>query len=91
LFRWIKQYLKIRAFLGSSENAVRLQIFAAMIAYLLLRIAARASCSRLLLCALPISCDAACSNAGRWLSSTSPHPARDPLAPDPNQLHFAYA
>lgn len=41
LFRWIKQHLKLRAFLGRSENAVRLQLIAAMIAYLLLRIAAR--------------------------------------------------
>jgi IS4 transposase len=48
LFRWIKQHLKIRTFLGRSENAIRLQIFAAMIAYLLLRIAARASRSPLL-------------------------------------------
>jgi putative transposase len=48
LFRWIKQHLKIRAFLGRSENAIRLQLFAAMIAYLLLRIAARDSRSRLL-------------------------------------------
>jgi len=43
LFRWIKQHLKIRTFLGRSENAVRLQIYAAMIAYLLLRIAAVAA------------------------------------------------
>jgi IS4 transposase len=50
LFRWIKQHLKIRTFLGRSENAVRVQIFAALIAYLLLRIAARAS--RLTLLAL---------------------------------------
>ncbi len=41
LFRWIKQHLDIRKFLGTSENAIRLQILAAMIAYLLLRIAAR--------------------------------------------------
>ena len=47
LFRWIKQHLKIRAFFGRSENAIRLQIFAAMIAYLLLRIAAAASRSTL--------------------------------------------
>ena len=44
LFRWIKQHLKLRKFLGRSENAIRLQIIAAMIAYLLLRIAARESC-----------------------------------------------
>jgi putative transposase len=48
LFRWIKQHLKIRTFLGRSENAIRLQILAAMIAYLLLRIAARDSRSNLL-------------------------------------------
>jgi len=47
LFRWIKQHLKIRTFLGRSQNAVRVQIFAALIAYLLLRIAARASRSSL--------------------------------------------
>jgi IS4 transposase len=47
LFRWIKQHLKIRRFLGRSENAVRLQIVAAMIAYLLLRLAAANSRSKL--------------------------------------------
>lgn len=41
LFRWLKQHLKLRTFLGRSENAVRLQVLAAMIAFLLLRIAAR--------------------------------------------------
>jgi putative transposase len=41
LFRWIKQHLRIRRFLGNNDNAIRLQIFAAMIAYALLRIAAR--------------------------------------------------
>jgi putative transposase len=41
LFRWIKQHLRIKKFLGNNENAIRLQILAAMIAYLLLRIAAR--------------------------------------------------
>jgi putative transposase len=41
LFRWIKQHLDIRKFLGANDNAIRLQIIAAMIAYLLLRIAAR--------------------------------------------------
>ena len=41
LFRWIKQNLNIRRFLGTSQNAVRLQILAAMIAFTLLRIVAR--------------------------------------------------
>src|SRR5712691_4083111 len=38
-FRWIKQTLKIRHFLGTSENAVRIQIAVALIAFLLLRMA----------------------------------------------------
>lgn len=38
-FKWIKQNLKIRHFMGTSENAVRIQIFVALIAYLLLRAA----------------------------------------------------
>jgi transposase len=38
-FRWIKHTLKIRHFLGTSENAVRIQIAVALIAYLLLRMA----------------------------------------------------
>jgi hypothetical protein len=38
-FRWIKQTLKITRFLGVSENAVRIQIAIALIAYLLLRLA----------------------------------------------------
>jgi hypothetical protein len=35
-FRWIKQNLKIKAFIGNSENAVMSQIYAALIVYLLL-------------------------------------------------------
>ena len=38
-FRWIKQTLKIKHFLGQSENAVRIQIAVALIAFLLLRLA----------------------------------------------------
>ena len=38
-FRWIKQVLKIRHFLGRSENAVRIQLAMALIAFVLLRLA----------------------------------------------------
>ena len=38
-FRWIKQTLKIRHFLGTSENAVRIQLAVALIAFVLLRLA----------------------------------------------------
>ncbi|MGI9278138.1 MAG: IS4 family transposase [Endozoicomonas sp.] len=37
-FKWIKQNLKIKRFIGRSENAVKIQILTAMIAYLLLRL-----------------------------------------------------
>jgi hypothetical protein len=38
-FRWVKQTLKISHFVGTSENAVRIQIAVALIAFLLLRLA----------------------------------------------------
>ncbi len=38
-FRWIKQTLRIKHFIGVSENAVRIQIAVALIAYLVLRLA----------------------------------------------------
>jgi IS4 transposase len=38
-FRWVKQNLKIKRFIGVSENAVRIQIAVALIAFLLLRMA----------------------------------------------------
>ena len=41
-FRWVKQTLKITRFLGTSENAVRIQVTVALIAFLLLRLAHKA-------------------------------------------------
>jgi len=38
-FRWVKQTLRIKHFIGISENAVRIQIAVALIAFLLLRLA----------------------------------------------------
>lgn len=32
-FKWVKQHLKIKAFWGHSENAVRIQVYSAIIAY----------------------------------------------------------
>jgi len=37
-FRWVKQTLRIRHFVGVSENAVRIQIAVALIAFLVLRL-----------------------------------------------------
>ena len=38
LFKWIKQNLKIKRFMGESRNAVLVQIFTAIIAYVLIRL-----------------------------------------------------
>ncbi len=38
-FRWVKQTLRIKHFIGVSENAVRIQIAIALIAFLILRLA----------------------------------------------------
>lgn len=40
-FRWVKQHLKIKPFLGVNENAVRAQIAVALIAFLILSMAHR--------------------------------------------------
>ena len=37
-FKWIKQHLKIKKFWGTSENAVRIQIYCAIITYCLVAI-----------------------------------------------------
>jgi IS4 transposase len=39
-FKWIKQHLKIKSFWGTSENAVRIQLYCAIIAYCLVAIVA---------------------------------------------------
>jgi hypothetical protein len=39
-FKWIKQHLKVKSFWGTSENAVRIQVYSAIIAYCLISIIA---------------------------------------------------
>lgn len=91
LFRWIKQHLKIRSFLGRSENAVRLQLLAAMIAFLLLRIAASLSRRDL----LPIRF-ADLARGSLFVRKPLSHIDKPPplyaaYRPDPNQMSFPYA
>jgi hypothetical protein len=38
LFKWIKQHLRIKRFLGTSENAVKTQIWCAVSTYVLIAI-----------------------------------------------------
>jgi hypothetical protein len=46
-FKWIKQHFKIDHFLGTSRNAVTIQIMAALIAFLLMRLVQRAAKAKL--------------------------------------------
>ena len=39
MFKWIKQHLRIKTFLGNSQNAVKTQIWIAISAYVLVAIA----------------------------------------------------
>jgi putative transposase len=93
LFRWIKQHLLIRKFLGTNDNAIRLQILAAMIAYLLMRIAARMSALKMpalrlaeLLCQFLFS--------RRTIAQINKPPPVNPSKPQPttspNQLELCY-
>jgi IS4 transposase len=94
LFRWIKQHLRIRRFLGHNDNAIRLQIFAAMIAYALLRIAARRHCVK-----IPIlrftDLVASCLFERRHLGAIDIPPPVNPNRPQcqnsENQLSLTYA
>jgi len=93
LFRWIKQHLKLRRFLGRSQNAIRLQVIAAMIAYLLLRIAARQS--RIAMPAIRFAdLIASCLFTRKPVASIDKppeiHPAKAKPRTHPNQLEIAY-
>ena len=94
LFRWIKQHLNIRRFLGRSENAIRLQIMAAMIVFLLLRIAARLN--RISLLPIRFAQLVAQTLFVRKLINhidkpPEVNPSRPQVKTDPAQLLFSYA
>jgi hypothetical protein len=42
-FKWIKQHLKVKSFWGHTENAVKIQLYCAIIAYCMVAIAAKES------------------------------------------------
>lgn len=94
LFRWIKQHLKIRRFLGYNDNAIRLQIFAAMIAYALLRIAVRASAITMPILRftdLVIQCLFQRKSIAAIDKPPPVNPSRPKPKTSPNQMAFFYA
>jgi putative transposase len=93
LFRWIKQHLNIRRFLGTSENAVRLQILAAMIAFVLLRIAARlhrVAAPAIRFAQLVGQCLFVRKQIARIDKPPEINPSKSVCRSDPNQLQFCY-
>ena len=86
-FRWIKQTLKIRRFLGTSENAVRVQIAVALIAYLLLRMAHAAQNSAQSLLTFTRLVRANLMHLRSIQNLDRPRPPRKPA--NPNQMGFA--
>jgi hypothetical protein len=90
-FKWLKQNLKMAHFLGTSRNAVTIHILAALIAFLLLRLAQQHSPSTIGLQALARLMPATVL-ARRPLSDLLRPPDPPPqTGPSQPQLHFAYA
>ena len=86
-FKWVKQNLKIKHFLGASENAVRIQIITALIAYVLLRLAQHATGTALTLQAIA-RLVAKTTFQRRPLAELFDPPPDKP--PDTNQLHICF-
>ncbi len=94
LFRWLKQHLDIRKFLGRNDNAIRLQVLAAMIAYLLLRIAARVNCTTMLPLRLAELVSQFLFTRRSIATITKPppiNPSKRQQRISPNQLELCYA
>lgn len=94
LFRWIKQHLKVRKFLGNNDNAIRLQLFAAMIVFALLRITTRTA--RIAIPILRFANLVAQSlfqrrNIAAIEKPPPVNPSRKRQRSSPNQLSFSYA
>jgi len=86
-FKWVKQNLRIQHFLGSSKNAVTLQVLAALIAFLLVRLAQLRSRSALTIQAAFRLMGAAIMQR-RSLHALL-HPPPDPTPPPP-PAQFAF-
>jgi IS4 transposase len=87
-FRWVKQTLKIGHFHGTSENAVRIQIAVALIAFLLLRLAHDAN----KIVASPLTFARLIrTNLMLRRQIAELLQSRSPPTPTPNQIRFDFA
>jgi putative transposase len=92
-FRWLKQHLDVSKFLGRNENAIRLQLIAAMIAYAIVRIAARVHRVQIPILRF-LDLIVQCLFERRDIAAIEKPPPVNPSRPRdrtcPNQLSFAY-
>lgn len=86
-FKWIKQNLKIKKFLGKSENAIKTQICIAMISFVLLRLSQIVSdfCKN-----MPIKTLITIAKNGLFSRLTVQNKAKN-YQKNPNQLQFYFA
>lgn len=86
-FKWIKQNLKIKKFLGKSENAIKTQICIAMISFVLLRLAQIVSdfCKN-----MPLKTLITIAKNGLFSRLTIKNEHKK-YQKDPNQLQFIFA
>jgi len=90
-FKTIKQNLKIKSFVGTSENALRIQIWTALIALLLLKWLHYLSKAKWSLCNLAVMLRLnlfTYRNLREWLDEPFLTP---PILPVPEQLHLTFA
>jgi hypothetical protein len=85
-FKWIKQHLRIKAFYGNSDNAVKTQVWIAVSVYLLVAILKKELCSPLSLAEILqiLSVNTFEKTPLSQLLSTFQH--QNPTTTDPNQL-----
>ncbi len=92
-FKWIKQNLKIKRFIGRSENAVKIQILTTMIVYLLLRLAQITTHCQLSLQQIVrrISLNLSCRRSLLEVFSDPPENIRVDLPQNQGSLELGYA
>jgi len=94
LFRWLKQNLNLKKFIACNENAIQLQILAAMIAFVLLSLARQMTATTLSLSRFA-ELVAAFIHARRPLAAIEKPPPINPSRAtskiNPNQLELAFS
>lgn len=75
-FKWVKQNLRIKRFLGASQNAVRIQIATAFIAYILVRLASAKAPHEISMQALTRLLRANLTHRKAWSTLFEPPPNR---------------